>query len=109
MQTKMSNGLLNKDGLEYFIAPQRLKRAIKNAHRLHLFPVISDHSDVISIHIDRATLEKLGAICDTIELEIFKLLISGYNQTEVAQQLNISQSNVSRKVTQLKFFLHASK
>lgn len=104
MQTKISNELSNKDGLECSIAPHRLNRAVKNAHRLHLLPVISDNSDVISIHIDGAMLEKLGAICSTIELEMFKLLISGYNQTEVAQQLNVSQSSVSRTVTKLKFF-----
>lgn len=104
MQTKILNELSNKDGLECFIAPQRLNRAVKNAHRLHLLPIIFRNPDVISIHIDGATLEKLGAVCSTMELEMFKLLISGYNQTEVAQQFNISQSSVSRMVTKLKIF-----
>lgn len=109
MQTNMSNDLSNKNGLEYFVSPHRMNRAVKNAYRLCIFPIISNSSNVISIHIDGATLEKLKARCNPRELEMFKLLISGYNQTEIAQHLNISQSNVSRKITKFKKILSESK
>lgn len=104
----MSNDPSIKDGFECFVAPQRINRAVKNARKLYFSPIISDKSDVISIGIDGATIEKLSAKCNARDLEIFKLLVSGYNQTEVAQQLNVSQSNVSRKITKFRKILSAS-
>lgn len=104
----MSNDLSYKNGLKCLISPERMNMAVKNAHRLHLSPMINQKADAISVFIDGATLEKLTAKCYDIELEIFKLLMSGYNQTEIAQQINMSQSNVSRKITKLKKILFQS-
>ena len=105
MQIKMSSNLSKKDGFECLVAPQRLKKAVKSARKLFLSPIISDKSDPVSIHIDSVTMEKLNAICDPVEMGIFKLLISGYNQTEIAQRLDMSQSNISRKISKLKKIL----
>lgn len=101
----MTNDISNRDGPEYPVSSDRLNRAVKNARKLCVSPVISENSGVTSIHIDSAALNRLSAKCSTKELEMFKLLVSGYNQCEVAQQLGISQSNVSRKITKLKKIL----
>lgn len=109
MNTIVLNDLFNEDGFECSIAQQRKNRAVKNAHKLYLFSIFFGDSDITSIRIDRAALDKLKAGCNTRELEMFKLLISGYNQIEVAQKLNISQSTVSRKVTKFKKILSERK
>lgn len=109
MQTKMPNDISSKDGLDCFVAPERINKAVKNARKLYLSPIISNGSDVITVHVDGVTLGKINAKCSKIELEIFKILVSGYNQTEAAQQLNISQSNVSRKIIKLKKILYSGK
>lgn len=105
MQTKMSDEFSTKDGSVYFADPEKLNKAVKNAHRLHIFPTISKNNDTISIYIDGEILEKLNGKCSTSEMEMFKLLIAGYNQTEVSEQLNVSQSNVSRKIAKLRRIL----
>lgn len=109
MQTKTSNDLSNKNVLECLVPPKRMNRAVKNAHKLYLLPIIFNKPDANLICIDGSALEKLNEKCSVKELEMFKLLISGYNQTEVARKLNISQSNVSRKIAKLRIILSSSK
>lgn len=108
MRTKMPNNLSNKNGLECAVSPEKLNMAIKNAHRLRISPMIIQKADAVFVCIDGAALEKLTAECYDIELEIFKLLMSGCNQTEIARQIGMSQSNVSRKITKMKKILFQS-
>lgn len=105
MQFKTPDRPLKNDSFECLVDPQRMKKAVKNARKLFLSPIISEGSDLVSIHIDAAVMTRLNAKCDAVEKEIFKLLLSGYNQTEIAQKLDMSQSNVSRKILKLKKFL----
>lgn len=39
------------------------------------------------------------------EQEIIKLLSEGYNQSEIARKLDVSQSTISRKIKKFKKFL----
>ena len=53
-------------------------------------------------------IEKLRENASEQEKEIIDLLSAGYNQREIAQELGVSQSTISRKVTKFKNFLSAS-
>lgn len=53
-------------------------------------------------------IEKLRESVSEQEKEIIDLLSAGYNQCEIAQKLDVSQSTISRKVTKFKKFLSAS-
>lgn len=103
----MKNDQSKTDGFECPVAPQRMKKAVRNAHKLSLSPIIFDNSDPVLIHIDGVTMEKLNARCSAVEIELFKLLLLGYNQTEIALKLDMLQSNVSRKILKLKNFFAA--
>ena len=109
VKTVISNDLFDEDSLEYSVDPQRKSRAVRNANRLCLFPTVSDDPNVNLIRINSVILNKLNAGCNTRERKMIELLISGYNQTEAAQKLNVSQSMISRKIAKFKKFLSEGK
>lgn len=65
---------------------------------LTIIPGFFDNIDHVLIHIDGVIMDKLNTKCDPVEMELFNLLLSGYNQTEIAQKLDMSQSNISGKI-----------
>lgn len=106
---RMPKDLFNEGSPNSSEALRRRNRAIKNANRLCLFPIVSDAPNGFSVRVNSAMLDRLTSQCKPIEREILDLLISGYNQTEIAQKLNVSQSMVSRKITKFKKILAVSK
>ncbi len=71
-------------------------------------PQIPDKTNVeyaADIHI---LIENLLEVSSEQEREIISLLSEGYNQSEIARKLNLSQSTISRKISKFKKFLSAS-
>ncbi len=64
-----------------------------------------DVESAADVHI---LIEKLRESASEQEKEIIDLLSAGYNQREIAQELGVSQSTISRKVTKFKKFLSES-
>lgn len=71
-------------------------------------PQIPDKTNVeyaADVHI---LIENLLDVSSEQEREIISLLSEGYNQSEIARKLNVSQSTISRKISKFKKFLSAS-
>ncbi len=105
----MPNDLFGENILEYSVDPQRKNRAVKNANRLCLFPIVSDDPNVNLIRINSVIFDRLNAQCNPRERKMIELLIFGYNQTEIAEKLNVSQSMISRKIIKFKKILSECK
>ena len=71
-------------------------------------PQIPDKTNVETAADIHILIENLINSASEQEREIIGLLSEGYNQTEIAKRLGISQSTVSRKVKKFKSFLSAS-
>ena len=70
-------------------------------------PQIPDKTNVESAADIHILVENLLESSSEQEREIIGLLSKGYNQSEIAERLGISQSTVSRKVSKFKKFLSA--
>lgn len=70
-------------------------------------PQIPDKTNVETAADIHILIENLINSATEQEREIISLLSEGYNQTEIAKRLGISQSTVSRKVKKFKSFLSA--
>ena len=70
-------------------------------------PQIPDKTNVETTADIHILIENLIDSASEQEREIISLLSEGYNQTEIAKRLGISQSTVSRKVKKFKSFLSA--
>ena len=71
-------------------------------------PQISDKTNIETTADIHILIEKLRDSANEQERAIIKLLSEGYNQSEIAQKLGVSQSTVSRKISKLKQFLSAA-
>ena len=68
-------------------------------------PQISDTANIgttVDIHI---LIENLLENTNKQERKIIAMLSEGYNQSEIAQKLGVSQSTISRKISKFKQFL----
>lgn len=70
-------------------------------------PQISDKTNVETTADIHILIENLINSATEQEREIISLLSEGYNQTEIAKRLGVSQSTISRKVKKFKSFLSA--
>ena len=68
-------------------------------------PQIPDKTNVEAAADIHILIEQLIARSTYQERKIIKLLSEGYNQSEIARKLNISQSTISRKIKKFKKFL----
>ncbi len=71
-------------------------------------PQIPDKTNVETAADIHILVENLLESSSEQEREIISLLSEGYNQSEIAKRLGVSQSTVSRKVSKFKKFLSAS-
>ncbi len=70
-------------------------------------PQVPDKTNVESAADTHILVENLLESSSEQEREIISLLSEGYNQSEIAERLGVSQSTVSRKVSKFKEFLSA--
>ena len=68
-------------------------------------PQIADKTNIETMADIHILIEKLRDSANEQESAIIKLLSEGYNQSEIAQKLGVSQSTVSRKISKFKQFL----
>ncbi len=68
-------------------------------------PQIPDKTNVEAAADIHILIEQLVDSASDQEREIIKLLSEGYNQSEIARKLNVSQSTISRKIKKFKKFL----
>ena len=71
-------------------------------------PQVSDTTNIEATADIHIMIENLLDSATEQEREIITLLSEGYNQSEIAQKIGVSQSTVSRKVSKFKKFLLAS-
>ena len=71
-------------------------------------PQVSDTTNIEATADIHILIEKLRDSANEQERAIIKLLSEGYNQSEIAQKLGVSQSTVSRKISKFKQFLSAA-
>ena len=68
-------------------------------------PQISDTTNIEATADVHILIENLLENANEQELKIIALLSEGYNQSEIAQKLGVSQSTVSRRISKFKQFL----
>ena len=71
-------------------------------------PQVSDSTNIEATADVHILIENLLENATEQERKIIKLLSKGYNQSEIAQKIGVSQSTVSRKISKFREFLSAA-